>query len=111
MYLAERHLLNRHGSCGSLRYQRSYPASCPVCWQGPDSYRDVPVASWYGAIFAVTVCVGICVIAVQVKGYWMIRMFICFASCQGYLANIVTTLLAVALAKAKQITTTDRVRR
>ena len=52
MYLAERHLLNRHGSCGSLRYQRSYPASCPVCWQGPDSYRDVPVASWYGAIFA-----------------------------------------------------------
>jgi hypothetical protein len=64
MYLAERHLLNRHGSCGSLRYQRSYPAYCPVCWQG-----IVPVASWYGAIFAVTVCVGFCAIAVQVDGY------------------------------------------
>jgi hypothetical protein len=74
MYLAERHLLNRHGSCGSLRYQRSYPASCPVCWQGPDSYRDVPVASWYGAIFAPdsyrdTVRAGFCAIAVQVDGY------------------------------------------
>jgi hypothetical protein len=36
-------------------------------------------------------------------------MFKRLVSCQGYFANIVTTLLAVALAKAKQITTTDRV--
>ena len=39
----------------------------------------------------------------------MIRMLKCLVSCQGYFANIVTTLLAVALAKAKQITPTDRV--
>jgi len=31
----------------------------PVVWQG-----TVPVASWYGAIFAVTVRVGYCAIAV-----------------------------------------------
>jgi len=47
-----------------LRYQRSYPATCPVCWQG-----TVPVASWYGAIFAVTVRVGFSALAVQVDGY------------------------------------------
>jgi hypothetical protein len=37
---------DRYGRAGSQ------PVSCPVCWQGPDSYRDVPRASKYGAIFA-----------------------------------------------------------
>jgi len=33
----------------------------PIVWQG-----TVPVASRYGAIFAITVCAGFCAIAVQV---------------------------------------------
>jgi hypothetical protein len=62
---------------------------------------------------------GFVTIAVQVVCYLMIRMFKSLISYQGYFArpyyrtvgraNIVTTLLAVALAKAKQITPTDRV--
>jgi len=36
----------------------------PVAWQG-----TVPVASQYGAIFAITVRVGFCAIAVQVDSY------------------------------------------
>jgi len=36
----------------------------PVVWQG-----RVPVASWYGAIFAVMVRAGFGAIAVQVDGY------------------------------------------
>ena len=35
----------------------------PIVWQG-----TVPVASRYGAIFAITVCAGFCAIAVQVVG-------------------------------------------
>ena len=52
---------------------------------------------------------GFVTIAVQVVCYLMIRMFKSLISYQGYFANIVTILLAVALAKAKQITPTDRV--
>ena len=36
----------------------------PVVWQG-----TVPVASWYGAIFAIMVSAGFGAIAVQVDGY------------------------------------------
>ena len=36
----------------------------PVVWQG-----TVPVASRYGAIFAIMVCAGFCAIAIRVDGY------------------------------------------
>ena len=60
----------------------------PLAWQG-----TVPVASRYGAIFAITVREGFITIAVQVVCLLMIWMFGCFVSCQGYFANIVTSKL------------------
>ena len=50
----------------------------------PDASSEaVPVASQYGAIFAITVRVGYSAIAVQVVCLLMIRMFVCFVYCQG----------------------------
>jgi hypothetical protein len=53
------HERQRHGGLISLRYRRSHPADCPGCEHG-----TVPVASRYGAIFAVTRA-GYFAIAVQ----------------------------------------------
>ena len=59
-----------------------------LVWQG-----TVPVASRYGAIFAITVREGFITIAVQAVSLYMIRKFKCLVSCQGYFANIVTSKL------------------
>jgi hypothetical protein len=53
----------------------------------------VPVASQYGAIFAITTCEGLVTIAVQVVCLLMTRMFKCFVSYQGNFANIVLSKL------------------
>jgi hypothetical protein len=65
------------------------------------SSETVPVARQYGAIFAITVCVGFITIAVQAVCLLMIRMFNCFVSCQGYFANIVTSKLPQLTVLAK----------
>jgi hypothetical protein len=57
------------------------------------SKERVPVASQYGAVFAITVREGCCAIAVQGDGLLIIRMFKCLVSCQGYSAKTVTSLL------------------
>jgi hypothetical protein len=57
------------------------------------SREVVPVASRYGAIFAITVREDFITIAVQAISCLMIRMFKCLITCQGYFANIVTSKL------------------
>ena len=57
------------------------------------SREAVPVASQYGAIFAIMVREGFITIAVQVDCLWISRMLKCLISCQGYFANIVTSKL------------------
>jgi len=57
------------------------------------SRETVPVASRYGAIFAIMVRVGYGAIAVQRDSYQIIRTFKRLVSCQGNFANIVTSKL------------------
>ena len=63
----------------------------------------VPVASRYGAIFAITVREGFITIAVQAVSSLIIRMFICFVSCQDNFANIVTSKLPQLTVLAAEI--------
>ena len=84
---------------GSLAINHNGTAVVGVCVTGAASRvlvpfvsrEAVPVASRYGAIFAIMVREGFCAIAVQIVCLLMIRIFMRFVTCQGYFANIVTS--------------------